>query len=107
MNREDRAKQFAPFEALSGLREALRQKEVKHESEVKREISEEKINLIAETLSTIDKGDKIEVKCFEDGYYITIIGNVTKIDFIKKFLILEEGKILFSNIYEIKRRENL
>ena len=25
MNREDRAKQFAPFEALTGLRDALRQ----------------------------------------------------------------------------------
>ena len=31
IRREDRAKQFAPFDALTGLRKALREKEIEHE----------------------------------------------------------------------------
>lgn len=103
MNREDRAKQFAPFEALTGLRQALKEKEIKHEAEQKRELSEERIEEIAQILATLDKGDSIIVKCFESGYYVTILGTIRKIDFIKKFLMLEDGKILFTNIYDIKR----
>lgn len=35
MSREDRAKQFAPFDALKGLQMALRKKEYEHECDVK------------------------------------------------------------------------
>ncbi len=38
MSREDRAKQFAPFNALKGLQEALRRKEYEHECDVKNNI---------------------------------------------------------------------
>ena len=31
MSREDRAKQFMPFDALKGLQEALREKEIEYE----------------------------------------------------------------------------
>lgn len=103
MNREDRAKQFAPFEALTGLRQALREKEIKHEAEQKREITEEKIEEIATVIATLDKGDKVVVKCFESGYYVTICDTITKIDIVKKFLVVGDGKVLFSNIYDIKR----
>ncbi len=34
MSREDRAKQFAPFDALKGLRVALREKEIEHEKKI-------------------------------------------------------------------------
>ncbi len=36
MSREDRAKQFVPFDALKGLRVALREKEIEHEKKNKR-----------------------------------------------------------------------
>ena len=38
-SRADRAKQFLPFDALKGLQEALREKEI--ENEEKKELSEE------------------------------------------------------------------
>ncbi len=34
MSREDRAKQFVPFDALKGLRVALREKEIEHEKKI-------------------------------------------------------------------------
>lgn len=103
MNREDRARQFAPFEALSGLREALREKELKHDSEQKREISEERMQEIGEIISTISKGDKINVTCFENGYYITVVAEVLQINLIKKYLVMGDGKIFFNDIYDIKK----
>lgn len=41
MNRADRAKQFAPFDALKGLQEALREKEEMHEKKENIELLEE------------------------------------------------------------------
>lgn len=34
MSREDRAKQFVPFDALKGLRVALREIEIEHEKKI-------------------------------------------------------------------------
>ena len=41
MTRQERAKQFAPFDAMKGLQEALRDREERHGRVSKREISEE------------------------------------------------------------------
>ncbi|MGN0798717.1 MAG: hypothetical protein ACI4L7_04080 [Christensenellales bacterium] len=44
MPRWERAKQFAPFDALKGLREALRVKEREHDELLKNKIKHEKID---------------------------------------------------------------
>ena len=41
MTRAERAKQFAPFDAMKGLQAALRDKEERHSRTEKREISDE------------------------------------------------------------------
>jgi hypothetical protein len=43
MSRQNRAKQFAPFDALKGLSSALRQKELEHENELKKRVRHEKL----------------------------------------------------------------
>ena len=43
MPRIERARQFAPFDALKGLSEALRIKEYEHDRILKGDLSEEKI----------------------------------------------------------------
>ena len=43
MPRGDRARQFAPFDALKGLQQALRLKEYEHDRIEKGDITEEKI----------------------------------------------------------------
>lgn len=103
MNREDRAKQFAPFEALTGLRQALREKEIKHDMQIKIEVSEEKTAQITKVIISLQKGDKVKVKCFESGYYVTIIDSVNKIDLINKFIVIGEGKVFFEDIYELEK----
>ena len=55
VNREDRAKQFAPFDALKGLQEELRKREERLTRIQKRELSEETQAEIGKELIKIRK----------------------------------------------------
>ncbi len=101
MPRKDRAKQFAPFDALKGLRQALRMKEYEHDRIEKGDITEEKIEEISKTLTDIEKGDSVEVTYFYDGYYKTIKGK-SKVDIHSQKLIFENITISFDDIIELK-----
>lgn len=74
MPRIKRASQFAPFDALKGLQEAIKLKDYEHERVEKREISEEKAKKISDILICLTKNDILTVKYFDDGYYKTIQG---------------------------------
>lgn len=102
MNRENRAKQFAPFEALTGLRDALRQVELEEERVEKKEVSEYKAEQIGKTLYKIEKGKTVKVTYYDNGYYIDVQGVVSAIDRTFKFIVIGEGKIYFDDIYELK-----
>lgn len=102
MNREDRAKQFAPFEALRGLRDALRQVELELERVEKQEVSEDRAAKISKVLNKIEKGKTVRVTYYDSGYYVDVEGVVTSIDRTFKFIVIGEGKIYFDDIYDIK-----
>ena len=106
MNRQDRAKQFAPFEALKGLREALTEKEYENEKMQRRELSEEESDEIQADILKLQKGDTVEITCFESGYYFTVKGKVVKKDVTFKYLVVGDGKISFDDIYKIKTEES-
>ena len=76
MNRVARARQFLPFDALKGLQEALREKEVEYE--VKRDLS------LNDKFNQIENGSLIKIKYYKSGKYSEIKGIVTNIDYIKK-----------------------
>lgn len=46
MPRNERAKQFAPFDALKGLKDAMREKEREHDEMLKNKIKHEKVEEI-------------------------------------------------------------
>lgn len=97
MPRGDRARQFAPFDALKGLQQALRLKEYEHDRIEKGDISEEKIEEISKILIDLEKGDSVEVTFFCDGYYKTIKGK-SKVDVYEQKLIVDGTIILFDDI---------
>ena len=103
MNRADRAKQFAPFDALRGLREALAQKEQEHERQEKRELSEEEQASIEQALVEIARGDEAEAVCFQDGKYVKVVGTVVRVDTNFRYLQIGEGKIAFANLCGLRR----
>ena len=54
MPRVDRAKQFAPFDALKGLQDALRVKEYEHERVQRGEVQEEQASKISKILLRLE-----------------------------------------------------
>ena len=103
MNRADRAKQFAPFDALRGLREALAKQEEAHERQEKRELSEEEQASIEQALVEIARGDEAEAVCFQDGKYVKVVGTVVRVDTNFRYLQIGEGKIAFANLCGLRR----
>ncbi len=103
MNRQDRAKQFAPFDALNGLREALAKKEYNLGKVERGEHSEELDSEISDKLSKVQRGDRIALTCYQDGYYVKVIGAVKEINTIFKYIVIGNGKVYFDDIYGIDR----
>ena len=100
MPRGDRARQFAPFDALKGLQQALRLKEYEHDRIEKGDITEEKIEEISKTLNDLEKGESVEVTFFCDGYYKTMKGK-SKVDVFEQKLIVDGTTISFDDITDL------
>lgn len=107
---EQRAAQFAPFAALTGYGDAIR--ETGRITEDRIELNEEEIikidNKIQELKSRIREFPKITVTFFipdskkSGGEYVTIIGKLKKIDEYNKMLVLEDKKkIPIKDVIEI------
>ena len=101
MNRVDRAKLFIPFDALKGLQEILREKEM--EVEERKELSEESLMELQEELNKVEIGSKVTIKYYKDNKYTDITGIVTKINYFKKKIIINEEIIInVGDIIELK-----
>ncbi len=101
MPRNERAKQFAPFNALKGLQKALREKELEHNKVNKKELFEEMLAEINQTIKEIRKDDLVQVMFYLDGLYKTLQGKVI-IDFQNKTLFIDKYIIKFEDIYKIR-----
>jgi len=100
VNRVDRAKLFMSFDALKGLQEALKEKE--REVEERKELSEESLMQLQEKLNKIDIGSNVKISYYKNNKYIDITGTVSKIDYLKKKIIIDrEVKINLSDIIEL------
>jgi len=82
VNKVARAKQFLPFDALKGLQEALREKEIEYEE--KKDLSEDTLNDLNNKFNQIDNGSFVKITFYKNGKYSEIRGRVTNIDYIKK-----------------------
>ena len=101
-NRVARARQFLPFDALKGLQEALREKEIEYE--VKKDLSEDCLNELNNKFNQIEKGSLIRIKYYKNGRYSEIKGIVTNIDYTKKKIqINKEYNINICDIVNILR----
>lgn len=101
MSREERAKQFAPFEALTGLRKALAKKEAEHERVEKIEVSEDRAARLDRTIAKLEPGMTVRVTYYSGGGYVDVTGKLAAVDSAFFFLKIGNGKIFFDDIYEI------
>ena len=103
MTNKERAKIFAPFDALKGFKEALKEEEIIKIPKVT--LSEDQENQLDNILKTLENGMMIEVvyyNCLEE-VYIKTIGVFVGIDEINKCIYVVKNKILVSDIIGIKK----
>lgn len=101
-NKINRAAQFMPFDALKGLQEELRRREELHSRIERIELDEDAQNEISEMLNRIEKNALLSVDFYFNGHYINIVGRLVEKNIIKKYLLIEEAKIDFADLYRIK-----
>lgn len=102
ISRNDRAKQFLPFDALNGFQDALRKKEIEYVE--KRDLSEEMLEELSQQLSIIEKNDNIRIVYYINRQYKEIKGKVKEINLInKKIILYGDVKINFNDITEIEK----
>ena len=101
MSRSQRAKQFAPFDAVVELRAAL--KETEKIREPKRTLSEDMEKELNQSLLNLKIDDIITVIYYNksEEQYLQLSGKVTLIDFEKRLLTIEKSEIVIDDIYKI------
>lgn len=102
MKREERAKQFAPFEALGGLREALARKEAEHDRIEKIEISDDRAEHIERMLKKLERGTRARITYYNNGFYADVEGEIVAVDCVNCCIKIGNGKIFFDDLYDIK-----
>ncbi len=100
MDRASRAKQFMPFDALKGFREALMEKERVYVP--KKELSEERKAELDIMLRQIRLADMVEAEYFRDGEYARVMGHLSRIDEAGRALEIGGVRILFDDISDIQ-----
>ena len=103
---KERAKIFAPFDALKGFREMLIEAEVIHEE--RRELSIDQIEYLSNIINSLEFGMMIEVTYYveKEECYQKIIGIFTKLDTVYKKITVINKKINIEDIIDIKIIEN-
>ena len=96
-----RAKQFAPFDALKGLKEAIAAKEKRPEP--RRELTDYMKEQINHTLLDLRKGQQVTVVYYGsmEQETLQVTGTVMKVDAYWQTLQINKLVIDFSEIYEI------
>lgn len=111
MSRQDRAAQFAPFAALSGHGEAIR--ETARLTQRREELDENRMQELDQRLRQLQKRlpqrPRIRVTYFVPdekkcgGAYVTVSGVLKQIDIYKRMLMMETGALIpMDEIYEIE-----
>ena len=99
MDRISRTKQFLPFDALKGFKEALAEKEVEYDKRI--DLTEDSYMELENQLNKIEKGSKIKIKYYKNKKYIEIEGEVTNIDYIRKKIRINDENINICDIVGI------
>ena len=102
MDRTDRAKQFLPFDAMKGLKEALDRQEKRLLRTEKRERSEEDAEELSQSLAKCKNGDRIKMTFYQNGFYVEIIGKIEEFNSVYKYMKIGDQKVFFDDVYEIE-----
>ena len=103
MTRQERAKQFMPFDAMKGLQEALRDREEKYSRVERRERGEDALALWSSEITRLECGDRVKILYYHSFHEVEKTGLVEKVDMVYRYIIVAGEKIVFDDIYEMKK----
>ena len=95
-------KKWAPFSSLIEQATCLEQMKYERNKISKPVLSDDQKEKINYILQTYQKGQIVKIKFFNDGYLYYINTQIKRIDLENRRLILESGKLDFSNIVDIE-----
>lgn len=99
----DRAKQFMPFAALSGLSAALEAKE--REIVARRELSEDAAAELDITLRHMQRGCKVCVTYYRNGQYQKITGVLRALDPAHGMICVDDVRIAFCDLFCVEETD--
>ncbi len=102
MLRQERAKQFMPFDAMKGLQEALREREEKHSRTPRREISQEQVEQNCAVLRRVRRGTMCCAEHYCMCHDVFDMGEVAEINLPSGYIKLNGRQIYFEDIYNIE-----
>lgn len=105
MTVENRAKQFAPFSALTGLDLALEKKRRELDRSERRELSEESAAELDERLRALEKGMRVTICYYCGQEYRRLTGTVERLEEAEGLLYLDGAKIPLADIAELALAE--
>ena len=105
MAQGQRAKQFAPFAALTGLEAALEAKRIELGLEERRWLSEEETQQINAQLAQVNKGDAVRITYYQMGATQTLTGTVTENDALTQRLRVNGQWVAYEDLYGVTREE--
>lgn len=95
----DRARQFLPFDALKGYRQAIANKNKIIIS--KKELSEDDAENLSYKFKQLKVGKMVKIIYFDGKDYISIEGMLSKISLDEKYIKIVKEKILIQDIINI------
>ena len=100
-----RAKQFAPFDALKGFKEAIQ--DVNYQTELVDRIilSEDQLYELDEVAHSLNKGERITITYYHKGRYLKLSGIFTRIDEIEKVMVMTGEAFNLNDINEVYKTE--
>ena len=95
----DRAKQFMPFDALKGFKEALIEKEKIVVN--KKELSEEMQEELSRKLNSLEIGDRVKIVHYKNKQYKVDSGTLKQVNKCQRFILIDNTKIAIDNIFRV------
>lgn len=99
-NNDFRAKQFMPFDALKGFKEAIRI--IENKGSKKKTLSDDSVSYINNKLKQLHKNSNVTIKYYDGLDYIETSGLIKKVDNINKQIYVLNSKINFGDILDVE-----
>lgn len=99
-------KKWAPFSSLIEQATCLEQMKYERNKIQKPVLTTDQMEKIENTLQSYKKGQIVKITFFNDGYIYYVTTSIKRIDIENRVLVLDNGKLPFSEILDIENNES-